>query len=119
MESPAYLTGGLPGKGGNVAESIDRGDASKTARSDSPHEDLKDKGLEHDAVGFLASVVLGVSCVAPAYALTATLGPTVSEVGLKMPAVFLAGLYRCCSWPMLTGSSTMRRRTAAPRSRGR
>ena len=35
--------------------------------------------------------MLGVSCVAPAYALTATLGPTVSEVGLQMPAVFLAG----------------------------
>ena len=74
-----------------MAESIDRGDASKTVRSYSPHEDLKDKGLEHDAVGLLASVVLGVSCVAPAYALTATLGPTVSEVGLQMPAVFLAG----------------------------
>ena len=74
-----------------MAESIDRGDASRTARLDSPHEDLKDKGLEHDAVGLLASVVLGVSCVAPAYALTATLGPTVSEVGLQMPAIFLAG----------------------------
>jgi amino acid transporter len=74
-----------------VAESIDRGDAPKTARSDSLHEDLKDKGLQHDAVGLLASVVLGISCVAPAYALTATLGPTVSEVGLQMPAVFLAG----------------------------
>ena len=74
-----------------MAESIDRGDASMTDRLDSLHEDLKDKGLEHDAVGLLASVVLGVSCVAPAYALTATLGPTVSEVGLQMPAIFLAG----------------------------
>ena len=55
------------------------------------HEDLKDKGLRHNSVGLLASVVLGVSCVAPAYAITATLGPTVSEVGLQMPAVFLAG----------------------------
>lgn len=55
------------------------------------HEDLGDKGLKHGAVGLLASVTLGVSCVAPAYAITATLGPTVTEVGLQMPAVFLAG----------------------------
>jgi amino acid transporter len=54
-------------------------------------EDLKDKGLKHGAVGVFASVVLGVASVAPAYALTATLGPTVSEVGLQMPAIFLAG----------------------------
>lgn len=53
--------------------------------------EAEDKGLRHDSLGLLASVVLGVSCVAPAYALTATLGPTVSEVGLQMPAVFLAG----------------------------
>ena len=51
----------------------------------------EDKGLRHNSVGVLGSVVLGVSCVAPAYALTATLGPTVSEVGLQMPAIFLAG----------------------------
>src|SRR3712207_7652364 len=52
-------------------------------------EDLKDKGLKHGSVGVLSSVVLGVASVAPAYALTATLGPTVSEVGLQMPAIFL------------------------------
>src|SRR3712207_6850110 len=70
-----------------MAELTESGDASSPARS----EDLKDKGLKHGSVGVLSSVVLGVSCVAPAYALTATLGPTVSEVGLQMPAVFLAG----------------------------
>lgn len=53
--------------------------------------DLRDKGLSRGAVGLLASVVLSVSSVAPVYALTATLGPTVGEVGLQMPAVFLAG----------------------------
>ena len=74
-----------------MAESTDRGDASKVGGVERPGGDLRDKGLQHDAVGLLASVVLGVSCVAPAYALTATLGPTVSEVGLQMPAVFLAG----------------------------
>jgi amino acid transporter len=56
-----------------------------------PETDLRDKGLRPGAVGLLASVVLSVSSVAPAYALTATLGPTVSEVGLQLPAVFLAG----------------------------
>ena len=40
-----------------------------------------DKGLAHDSVGLLGSVVLALSSVAPAYALTATLGPTVTEVG--------------------------------------
>ncbi len=74
-----------------MAESTDRGDASKVGGVEKQGGDLRDKGLQHDAVGLLGSVVLGVSCVAPAYALTATLGPTVSEVGLQMPAVFLAG----------------------------
>ncbi|MEX5720503.1 APC family permease [Geodermatophilus maliterrae] len=53
--------------------------------------DLRAKGLSTNSVGLLASVVLGVSSIAPVYALTATLGPTVTEVGLQMPAVFLAG----------------------------
>src|SRR5918992_1351269 len=53
--------------------------------------DLRAKGLAGNSVGLLASVVLSVSSVAPVYALTATLGPTVGEVGLQMPAVFLAG----------------------------
>jgi amino acid transporter len=53
--------------------------------------DLIDKGLAHGSVGMLGSVVIAISSVAPAYALTATLGPTVSEVGLQMPAIFLIG----------------------------
>jgi amino acid transporter len=53
--------------------------------------DLRSKGLSAGSLGLVASVVLGVSSVAPVYALTATLGPTVSEVGLQMPAVFLVG----------------------------
>ena len=101
-----------------MSESIDREDISGIAGPEQPHDDLKDKGLEHDAVGLLASVVLGVSCVAPAYALTATLGPTVSEVGLQMPAVFLAGFV-----PMLLVAYAYRELNAscqivAPRSPG-
>jgi amino acid transporter len=53
--------------------------------------DLLDKGLSHDSIGLLGSTVIGVACVAPVYALTATLGPTVTEVGFQMPAIFLVG----------------------------
>ncbi|MFH8370649.1 APC family permease [Streptomyces sp. NPDC018031] len=53
--------------------------------------ELRDKGLRHGALGLTASVVLGISSVAPAYALTATLGPAVDEVGPQTPAVFLSG----------------------------
>ncbi|WP_448640374.1 APC family permease [Geodermatophilus sp. URMC 63] len=66
-----------------MAVGQDRGTGQQT--------DLRTKGLAGNSVGLLASVVLGVSSIAPVYALTATLGPTVTEVGLQMPAVFLAG----------------------------
>ena len=35
--------------------------------------------------------MIGVSCVAPAYTLTAALGPTVSSVGFNVPAIILVG----------------------------
>lgn len=60
-------------------------------RTESRKDHLREKGLRHNSVGLLASTVLGVSSVAPAYALTATLGPTVGEVGLQTPAIFVAG----------------------------
>jgi amino acid transporter len=53
--------------------------------------DLLDKGLARNSVGMVGSVVIAISSVAPAYALTATLGPTVTEVGTQMPAIFLIG----------------------------
>jgi len=52
---------------------------------------LGQKGLSKGAVGLLGAVVIGVSCIAPAYTLTAALGPTVAEVGTQLPAIFLAG----------------------------
>ncbi|WP_030619738.1 APC family permease [Streptomyces sclerotialus] len=58
------------------------GDASGETRS---------KGLSGNSVGLLGSAVIGLSTVGPVYCLTSTLGPTVGEVGLQMPAVFLAG----------------------------
>ena len=52
---------------------------------------LSRKGLAEGSMGLLAIVTLGVSTVAPAYALTATIGPTALVVGAQMPAVFLVG----------------------------
>lgn len=52
---------------------------------------LSRKGLASGKVGLLGAVVIGVSCVAPAYTLTAALGPTVAEVGVQLPAIFLVG----------------------------
>lgn len=52
---------------------------------------LGEKGLSKGAVGVLGAVVIGVSCIAPAYTLTAALGPTVAEVGTHLPAIFIAG----------------------------
>ena len=53
--------------------------------------DLQDKGLSRNSVGVLGSVVLGISSVAPAYALTATIGILVSQAGSKMAVVIIAG----------------------------
>src|SRR4029079_12974526 len=53
--------------------------------------DLEDKGLSHNAVGLLGGTVLGISSVAPAYALTATVGILVAGAGRKMPVVIIAG----------------------------
>ncbi|MGW7283494.1 APC family permease [Streptomyces sp. NPDC054844] len=54
-------------------------------------EGMRAKGLNGNSVGLMGSAVIGVSTVAPVYCLTSTLGSTAGEVGLQMPAVFLAG----------------------------
>ena len=54
-------------------------------------KDAHHEGLAKDSVGLLGSVVLGISSVAPAYALTATIGLVAAEAGLQMPVVFIAG----------------------------
>ncbi len=50
-----------------------------------------DKGLAAGKVGVLAGAILGISTVAPGYTLTASIGLIVAAVGLKMPAIFIAG----------------------------
>ncbi|NLU69722.1 APC family permease [Streptomyces sp. HNM0574] len=65
--------------------------AVAAAEAASSHESVQSKGLSKNSVGLTGSAVIGLSTVAPVYCLTSTLGPTVGEVGLQMPAVFLAG----------------------------
>lgn len=49
------------------------------------------KGLPQGTVGVLGAIVIGLSVCAPAYTLTAAIGPAASEVGYQTPAIFLAG----------------------------
>ncbi|MDE0546103.1 APC family permease [Microbacterium sp. C7(2022)] len=49
------------------------------------------KGLSAGTIGLIGAVVIGISTIAPAYTLTASLGPTVSEVGFQVPAIILVG----------------------------
>ena len=49
------------------------------------------KGLRPETVGLLGATVIGVSCVAPAYTLTAALGPIAAKVGSQAPAIILVG----------------------------
>ena len=49
------------------------------------------KGLDRGTVGVLGAIVVGFSVCAPAYTLTASVGPAASEVGVQTPAIFLAG----------------------------
>lgn len=56
-----------------------------------PEADLHEKGLSRNSVGVLGSTVLGISSVAPAYALTATIGILVTQAGSKMAVVIIAG----------------------------
>ncbi|GAB3615659.1 APC family permease [Okibacterium endophyticum] len=52
---------------------------------------LSKKGLGAGTVGLIGAIVIGVSCIAPAYTMTAALGPTVSTVGVQVPAIILVG----------------------------
>ena len=49
------------------------------------------KGLPQGTVGVFGAVIIGLSVCAPAYTLTASVGPAAQEVGWQMPAIFLAG----------------------------
>ena len=63
----------------------------KDSGQDAVISDESGKGLAKGAVGVVGLIVIGISTIAPAYTLTAALGPTVAEVGTHLPAIFLAG----------------------------
>lgn len=52
---------------------------------------MADKGLKADSVGLFGGTLLGISSVAPAYVLTATVGILAVAVGAKTPVVIIAG----------------------------
>lgn len=52
---------------------------------------LSTKGLSAGTVGLIGAVVIGISCIAPAYTFTAAVGPTASAVGAQIPAIILVG----------------------------
>lgn len=52
---------------------------------------ISSKGLSAGSVGLIGATVIGISCIAPAYTLTASLGPTAAAVGTQMPGIFLVG----------------------------
>ncbi|NJP82976.1 APC family permease, partial [Streptomyces sp. AA8] len=77
-----------PGAGDTVTSVTGDGPDTRAGR---PDKGSRSKGLGGNSVGLLGSAVIGISTVAPVYCLTSTLGPTVGQVGVQMPAVFLAG----------------------------
>ena len=52
---------------------------------------LVSKGLAVGKVNTFSGAILGIASVAPGYTLTASVGLIVAAVGLKMPAIFIAG----------------------------
>ena len=72
------------------------GSATQAGGSGDPHSDghhhaQVEKGLSANSVGLLGGTVLGISCVAPAYTLTATIGLVAAVAGVKIPVIFIAG----------------------------
>ncbi len=53
---------------------------------------LSHKGLAKGTIGVVGAVAIGVSCIAPDYTLTATLGSAASTVGQYTPAIVWLGL---------------------------
>jgi amino acid transporter len=52
---------------------------------------VSDKGLKKGSVGTLDAIVVGLSCCAPAYTMTAALGPAAGWVNDQLPAIFIVG----------------------------
>lgn len=70
-----------------MTEDLARAELDHAERS----EGLVSKGLAAGRIGTFTGAVLGISTVAPGYTLTASIGLIVAAVGLKMPAILIAG----------------------------
>ena len=59
--------------------------------ADTVHAEIQggDKGLRAGSIGLVGNVIIGLSAVAPAYSLAATLGYVVAAVHTKAPAMFV------------------------------
>ncbi len=65
--------------------------APSSAASETATGGLSSKGLSAGTIGLIGAVVIGISCIAPAYTFTAAVGPTASVVGAQIPAIVLVG----------------------------
>jgi amino acid transporter len=62
---------------------------SRGPERDERRDNVLDKGLKHNAIGFGSSLAIGLDATAPAYSLAAVIGIIVATVGLQAPAVLL------------------------------
>ena len=69
----------------------DQGASNPATRTLDTVTGISRKGLPSGTVGVLGALVIGLSVCAPAYTLTAAVGPAASEVGYQTPAIFLMG----------------------------
>lgn len=65
--------------------------ARRKVDDSAPSTGISAKGLRAGSIGLVGATVIGISCIAPAYTLTASLGPTVAAVGTQVPGIFLVG----------------------------
>jgi hypothetical protein len=65
---------------------------------------LSSKGLSAGTIGLIGAVVIGISCIAPAYTFTAAVGPTASVVGRRSRRSSSSASSRCCWSPSATAS---------------
>jgi hypothetical protein len=77
-------------------------------------DEVGDKGLKKDAIGFLDGLVIGISSTAPAYSLAAELAIVVVGVGVQAPAVMLVSFI-----PMFLIASSFYYMNRADPDRGR
>ncbi len=74
-----------------IEDSSTSGSSGHDPTGTAHHHPQVEKGLAGNSVGLLGGTVLGISCVAPAYTLTATIGLVAAVAGVKMPIIFIAG----------------------------